>query len=305
MNKKIGALIITYNPVIEQLRKNIYVARKQVSTCLIVDNGSENIKQIDENMEPLGVKIIHLRENRGIAAAQNEGFKYFKKTNIEWVLTLDQDSLIPEDTIKKYIETGKLSDNQTAIITGTYYDRHWTKTQRDSIMGKSPEKISEKEFVISSNNLVNVTAWASVFGFDEHLFIDMVDYDFDAKLILSGYKIWQVNDVVLDHAVGEVVHRPVLEKILLLPESGLLADHPAFRQYYIYRNTIIFSKRYPQLYGRKFVSLRCFFATRRMFIYKNSVSKIKSAWKGIFDGIKYDVNNDQKFMEMKKNKFIK
>lgn len=293
---KIGGLIITYNPSLITLEENIKAAKKQVDTCLIVDNGSNNVDELNSVSLRYDITTVKLHKNVGIAGAQNEGFKYFKLHGFDWVLTLDQDSVIPEDTISEYLRSNKLSDNNTGIVTAKYYDRNWTSVQREALVYAGEQSVIEKKLVISSGNLVRVSAWDKVGGFDEFLFIDMVDYDFDAKLILAGYKIWQANSVTMAHAVGEVIHKPILEKFLLLPESGILADHPVFRQYYIYRNSIIFEKRFPMFGKKKLLILRSFFATRRMLVYENSFSKFKASWQGVVDGIKYNPNKDDQFL---------
>lgn len=301
MDINIGAVIVTYNPKINELKRNIKAIMFQVNQCLIVDNDSNNIFKIEDVASDLGCEIVKLSCNKGIAGAQNEGFRFFKNRSVEWVLTLDQDSLVPKNLISEYLKTNKLSDETSGIITASYFDRNWSEAQKKNLMYQGNQDVIKKDFVISSGNLVRTSAWEKVGGFDDFLFIDMVDYDFNAKLLLANYQIWQANKVVLNHAVGEVVHKPILEKILVLPESGLLADHSKNRQYYIYRNSLIFDKRYPMFGHKKLITARTIFATRRMFIYKNSFSKLMASWHGIFDGIKYNSKTDKEFQQTLKN----
>ena len=42
----IGALIVTFNPDLDVLLRNIQAIRQQVNRVLIVDNGSKNINEI-------------------------------------------------------------------------------------------------------------------------------------------------------------------------------------------------------------------------------------------------------------------
>lgn len=300
---KIGSVIVTYNPNLDILKKNIQRSKAQVDECILVDNNSNNINELKLLAASENVNVIHLDKNEGIAAAQNKGFIYFDNNQFQWVLTLDQDSLIPYDTLDKYKNTKKMNCESTAIISAKYFDRNWTDAQKNALVYQGKESVIEKKMVISSGNLVKISAWKKVNGFDESLFIDMVDYDFCVKLGIARYKIWQANEVVMEHAVGDVIHKPILEKILFLPETGLLADHSAFRQYYIYRNTIIFNKRFPNVENKKMMILRTILSTRRMFVYKNTVSKIRSSMSGIIDGIKYNPSKDKKFLStMKKVK---
>lgn len=293
--ENIGCVIVTYNPSLEALHDNLLLVKEQVKAIVVVDNGSTNGEKIENMVVETGLIFVSLGENMGIAAAQNRGLSELSKREFEWALTLDQDSKIPEKLVHEYEKSGKMSELSTGIITAGYFDRNWTSKQIKSLTYQGSKPVTKVDFVISSGNLVRISAWRAVKGFDEFLFIDMVDYDFDAKLLLKGYQIWQVNTVSLDHAVGKVIHRPVLEHLLLLPETGLLADHPAFRQYYIYRNTIIFNKRYPMFIHKKFIVLRSFIATRRMLVYSNSLRKLASSWHGIVDGARYKASQDTNF----------
>ena len=61
---KIGCIIVTFNPDIKQLVRNLASVSKQVSMVYIVDNGSYNyhnitgLKKIYDNL-----KIIELKKN--------------------------------------------------------------------------------------------------------------------------------------------------------------------------------------------------------------------------------------------------
>ena len=295
MNKKIAALVVTYNPEISRLQINLENLKKQINNVLVVDNGSVNISDVSDVCDVINVDLIKAGVNKGIAAAQNIGFNNLRVHDIEWVLTLDQDSLLPNKTIDAFRNSGKMEDESTGIIAISYYDRNWSEKQKRKFQYNGKNSILEKDFTISSGNLVNIKAWGVVGGFDEFLFIDMVDYDFDAKLKLAGYKSWQLTNVFLNHEIGKVIHKPLLETILFLPDKGRLADHSAFRQYYIYRNSIIFYRRYPMFFKKRMLVLRTFLSTRRLFVYDHPIEKLKKAWKGIADGNRYNPVKDKQF----------
>lgn len=76
----IGAVIVTFNPEIDRIRENINAIVNQVSCVLIVDNASKNITDIMELIDGIdSVKLITLKDNLGIAAAQNTGMNFFEK----------------------------------------------------------------------------------------------------------------------------------------------------------------------------------------------------------------------------------
>lgn len=297
---KIAGLIVTYNPNFGVLKRNIDSCINQVSRIVIVDNASNNIKEVEKLQREYGIDLLKLNKNIGIAGAQNKGFCFLKNKGYDWVLNLDQDSKIPSNLINSFENSNKLL-KKTGIIAASYIDKNWSeKKKKEFRENKHSTNIEKKRIVISSGNLVNVNAWYDVDGFDESLFIDFVDFDFDTKLIIAGYDIYQINDVYIVHSIGSRITRGFLSKILLLPDIATTSDHGVVRQYYIYRNSMIFYKRYSDLYKKKFLVLRTIFATRRILLYKYKKEKFKSAFKGIIDGAKYSPNEDFKFQNIMK-----
>ena len=93
----ICAVIVTYNPDVSVLQKNINSILKQISHCLIVDNGSKEYKL--ENIDESSVKIISLKDNKGIAYALNVGLKYCSDNKYKLLLSMDQDTILCENSI--------------------------------------------------------------------------------------------------------------------------------------------------------------------------------------------------------------
>lgn len=290
---KIGCLIITYNPDLQRLEDNLINCTQQISNVVIVDNGSKNISSVQNMCRMFNSHLISLNKNIGIAGAQNRGFHYLQGQGYNWVLTLDQDSIIPLNMIEAFIKSQKLK-NDTGIITPAYTDENWNGKKK---LNKQANNIviTRKNLVISSGNLVNVKAWETVDGFDEDLFIDLVDFDFDAKLNIAGYKIFQLDNIYLRHSIGIKIKKSPIIKFILLCDAAI-SDHSAARQYYIYRNSIIFHKRYAA-YKKRFLIVRTLIATRRILLYRNRREKFLSAIKGINDGMRYSTNRDVKFQK--------
>ncbi|MFT8869625.1 glycosyltransferase, partial [Liquorilactobacillus nagelii] len=292
MTDKIGALLVTFNPNIPKLKESLNRIINQVSKVIIVDNGSNNISSIKKLSVQLEIKLLDLKKNYGIAGAQNRGFEFFFKNNFKWVLTLDQDTMVPFDTVKKMRASKKFKDSSTAILAMKYYDPDWKSAQIKRVTEKQRENETQKWRIISSGNLVRTDVWNLVDGFDEWLFIDQVDFDFNAKVILAGYKIWQVNNLIMEHEIGKSIKKPVLTMMLLFKPNEFILDHSPMREYYIARNTIVYSKRYSNHADLEKFKTNLFheiIMTRKILLYqKPRIKKIQASWRGIVDGIKYD-----------------
>jgi rhamnosyltransferase len=288
---RIDAVVVTYNPEINLLKENVKSIESQVDVVFIVDNGSGNYSQIATVVQNFAenIELIRLKHNVGIAAAQNYGFEAALKDSASWVLTMDQDSIFPQNGISTFVTSTEFEKFDTGIMAPNFYDK------RIGLKEKEGKPVEVVDFIISSGNLVSVRAWQAVGGFDEWMFIDYVDFDFDAKLARKGYKIVQFNSVTMRHELGTPPkNRPILRKLLMFSDEAVINDHSAFRQFYYYRNTLVFWKRYPEMLDKQrkawhsrhlFLSLLS--SMRRFFLFEHPWKKFFMASRGLLTGIMY------------------
>lgn len=86
--------IVLYNPDLGRLKENIESICKQVDKVILIDNGSDNIREIEDLIkEYLNCILLKNGENMGIAYALNQILKYAYENDVKWFLTLDQDSV--------------------------------------------------------------------------------------------------------------------------------------------------------------------------------------------------------------------
>lgn len=231
---KIFAGIILYNPEIERLKENIAAILPQVEKVLLVDNGSTNIglvKEVIKNNQK--IELIENLENKGIAFALNQLVSTAKLSSVQWILTLDQDSVVPSNIIKKYQENILLPD--IGIITCRIIDRNVGDM---NIMYSDSTELEEVDYCITSASLTNTYAVESIGGFDNKLFIDCVDHDICIRLKNAGYRIMRNNKVELLHEVG---HSKIVR---FFGNDSIVFNHSAFRHYYIIRNNVILLKKF-------------------------------------------------------------
>lgn len=289
-SQNIGAIIVTYNPEIERLEENISAVLEQFHDVLIVDNNSQNIKEIRAVVsKQSAVTIIELDDNMGIAYAQNIGVEYYQNLQNKWVLMLDQDTVIPENAYRRMISLPQFNSEQTGILGMRYLP---IDTDLD---------VHKVTRIIASGNLINIDAWDKVGGFDNELFIDQVDFDFDYKLQLAGFDIWQIDSLKLKHDVGKKPTHIHYTKFLSKLFNLNIVEHSEMRQYYIQRNSLIMKKRYPEFVKQRNLA----YLTLRMilfsFSYEKPFKKIKAGLKGLAEARHYDPKKDINFQEFKKS----
>lgn len=245
--------IVLYNPNTDRLANEINSIIEQVDKICLFDNGSENIDKVEQyilqDIPNEKIKLLKSNINLGIGAALNKIFEYANNNNYEYVLTLDHDSICPNDMIKKYVNylkipnVGMLCPNIIDKNMATYF---YLKGSTD----KGYEFINR---TIQSGALVNVESWSNVGGFDEAMFIDFVDFDFCKRLTNYDYRILKVNSIVLDHELGKkekTIYADFFNKVyektgkrlfLYFTYKNVFSND---RCYYSSRNNIIYIKRY-------------------------------------------------------------
>ncbi len=224
--------IITYNPDISRLQENVEAIYPQVDSLVIVDNGSSNCNDI-QNLLKSKPKVRYAlnSNNAGVAKALNVMASKTVELGAEWLLTLDQDSVVAENMMAEYAKY--TSDSTVGIITCRYVDRN-----TDNIDQISPQ---ENRFIprcITSGTYMNLNVWKHIGGFYEPLFIDQVDFDYCYTLKEHGYRILQVGNTYLLHEIGK--SKPVT----LFGNYHIAFNHSPSRYYYMIRNMIVVAKRH-------------------------------------------------------------
>lgn len=237
INGKILAGIVLYNPDLVRLQENITAIYNQVDKVYLFDNGSDNICETKELLNDFPrVLLIESLENIGIAAALNRLVSTAKKDGINWLLTLDQDSIVPVNIIseyKKYVNVERLGMICCKILDRNFGEK---KQEKEHATG-----VEEVELCITSASAINVYAWEEVGGYCEDMFIDGVDFDICLSLKEYGYKVLRINDVELLHEVGHG------RKVSLFWKEELIFNHNPLRCYYMIRNNVLLGNRHNQL----------------------------------------------------------
>ena len=253
------ALIVTFNPN-ERLLLSLENLKSVVIHVVIVDNDSSDKSLMDHiktNFNEKVLTILELSSNLGIAGALNHGIKYIKEQfNIDYILTLDQDTIIIQHDIDAVIrDANQMFDKIGIIALG---------------MNKTGELIRYREidYVITSGNLVRVEIF-NILQFREEFFMDQIDFDFDFEVRKLGYKIILADGNLIDHRLGI--------------KFGKLIYEPQFRIYYIIRNsTVLLTER--KLPITNYVSQIAYWSLSSV-LHDGIVSYSKIFIEGIIDGI--------------------
>lgn len=299
----IAAGIVIYFPNEERFIDNLQSIIKQVSKVYIYDNGSGdtlkvNLKKIFSDK----ITIIGDGNNIGLSKALNSIMEFATEERQEWLITLDQDSICPDDLIKKYKYYVQKED--IAIICPQVRDK-----RRVYMKPIISEDIVFVEKCITSASLTRISAWKSVGGFDNKLFIDLIDDDFCKKLIINGWKIVRVNNIILDQEFGNIqLKSPWVVKIILyfaekIKDQDLRINISKLtykknvdprRVYYTNRNIIYLNEKYKKDNGISYKAYHCKSYLGFMFTFnlpsfirgRQKIKILKAIITGIRDGRK-------------------
>lgn len=269
----IAAGIVLFNPDLHRLADNLLSVIGQTDSVILVDNGSDNIEQIQSFIYSLTdcrhVDLISNKENLGIAEALNQICRWAEANAYQWVLTLDQDSVCSESMVAEMMKYTK--DERVGMVCPSIVDLNI----RDYC--PSSEGVSAVDFCITSGTLLRITSWKAVGGFWSDLFIDMVDADMSWSICEKGLSILKVHSALLNHEIGKACMVPF--------RGGYTADfnHSALRDYYIIRNTLAVCRKHgKRLLGLKW-NLKKFYLVNRF--ESDRTSKNRMMLLGLVDGL--------------------
>lgn len=283
----ISATIVLFNPDLDKLKENIDAVLPQVDHLFVVDNAPQNF---DFNImsrwyDASNTNKIHYipnDTNRGIAYALNRGIESAKKCGDEWLLTLDQDSVIPKNLISRYMKA-ILDHEKCGMVT--------CKVDYNGVRKETVQKADEiVDFAITSGALLNIQVCYEIGGYDESMFIDGVDFEYCFRLRENGYSIIRAGDVLLKHELGD------LKIVSILGKRISVENHNAFRTYYISRNYIYCVRKHEGYYSKyQCVMNELILITKVLLFEKEKFKKLKSILHGIWEGIHMEIS-DRKYL---------
>ena len=133
---------------------------------------------------------------------------------------------------------------------------------------------------ITSGSLINCRAFETLAGFKEELFIDGVDFEFCWNLKKHGYSLYQLNNVLMQHQLGETKEYKLFGRHLFY-----VTNHNCIRRYYMTRNSLYVRKLHGDIMPRHFIPfLPSIISFLKIVLFeKDVVRKLRARKLGIRD----------------------
>lgn len=232
---RVAAVVILYNPdqyIIENIKSYI----NQVTELFIVDNSEIPNRLIKEFSDSIThSEYIFNNENLGVATALNIGAERAISKKCSYLLTMDQDSIAPNNLVGSLLHEVKNRENVGLIspVHSNVFDTH-KKLQNIGI--------SKVNTVMTSGNLLSLEAYKSVGGFNENFFIDYVDVEYCLRLHSNNYNVYRLSNVVLEHNEANLSEKKIFN-FKFYP-----TNNAPFRIYYKTRNLLYLKENYKKKY---------------------------------------------------------
>lgn len=249
----VSAVIVTWQAHLPALQRLLASLLQQRCPVIVIDNGSDNIIELRELVAglehdfPALTTLVSWDQNKGLAAAMNEGLQQVKNAGCPLVLLFDQDSQITEDFVPAMLAQWarlqtlaggsshhqppaaigpRLTDPQTGRRTPFRCFR-WRR-RSDCAVDAYPG-LYEADFLISSGSLISMSALQIIGDMKASYFIDNIDLEWCFRARAKGFSLYGTDHATLIHRIGEDSANPLVR-------SGVMVQHSPLRSYYSTRN---------------------------------------------------------------------
>ena len=294
----VAAIVVTHNPDLQSLRAAVHAVAGQVSQVVVIDNASANfapdwLQELDGQFDA-DLHLLPQAVNLGIGTGHNVGIRWAKEHGAAFVLLLDQDSQVHANMVARLrLAFTDLTRCKVAVagLGPRYRDNDnggLSKFVKVGSLGFTPLQCDDEnaavkaDFLISSGSLLSLAALDAIGLMDESLFIDHVDTEWCFRAGAHGFALYGVCNAVMTHRLGEQ------RKTIWFSRARIVPFHHPFRYYYIFRNSVLLSRRpYMPRNWKIANAIRCL----NMAIYfglfaPNRLACLKMMAMGLIDGFK-------------------
>lgn len=269
-------VIVTFNPMIDRLQKNIDEAYKQVDKLIIYDNFSMNIDDVKSLCKEKNIELIQYDKNYGIATPLFDSVIYADELGYEYILTLDQDSYASANMVDELLNVIN-KDNNIAMVGARAVDERRTNEEGDA----ETDNIIDTHRLITSGALSRVKAILEVGNYNKELFIDYVDFEICYRLFIKGYKLYKCNSAILNHRPGNPVSHSFFGFKITTE------NYSPFRLYYFMRNATYCKNTYQDLLPSNEFEFLKFYRLKTglkiLFFEKDKIKKFRALAQGKTD----------------------
>ena len=246
IRQQIAAVIVTFQPDLKALNDELAALCDQVDYLIVVDNGSRNQQELQQQLLQYDAHLESLPANTGVAHAQNVGIALAKRLGALCVLLMDQDSVPSADMVAHLHEVMlrlTAEGGRVAAVGPRYIDERYEEMPCfNRVRGIRMERygcdgvpqVIEADYLIASGSLIPLAVLDHVGEMADNLFIDYIDIEWGLRAKAAGFISYGVCAARLDHSLGENPIRFWGRNISV---------HSPIRNYYFVRNALLIYRK--------------------------------------------------------------
>ncbi|WP_434530794.1 glycosyltransferase family 2 protein [Haloarcula sp. NS06] len=186
---------------------------------IVVDNGSKDGSIERLQSEYSWCEFVLNEENKGFAKGNNAGISYALDTEAEYVLLLNDDTIVTQDFLQPLVNAMQTYDNVAAVggvnlhadsgeVHNAGYAFHpWIAAKGELYRKPKESEPYSVDYVQSCLILLNPDFLAEHGLLNENYFLGMEDVDLAWKARENGWKVLTAPDSRIRHHVGETSTR--------------------------------------------------------------------------------------------------
>ncbi|MCK5491011.1 MAG: glycosyltransferase family 2 protein [Candidatus Pacebacteria bacterium] len=221
MQKKVHIILLNWNneedtiECIESLKKINYNNYK----IIVVDNGSEKESILKIEKQYFDLCIIKNENNLGFAGGNNIGIKYAINNNADYVLLINNDTIVDENFLTELVEVGETDEKNGLLGSKIYFHSeknliwsaggkvNWLKNKGthiglDEIDDGQYDEIKEVDYLTGCCLLIKREVIEKIGVLEEDYFLYYEDTDFSLRAQNVGYKCIYVPASKIYHKIS-------------------------------------------------------------------------------------------------------
>ena len=232
----VTAVVVLYRPDREEFLASLSSYVRGLDAVFVLDNSEESDAELVSELARFPNVHYHaFGRNTGLSQAYNEGIRLSRLKNADWILFMNQDSTFLSNPLERYL---KVASDDVALLCPRY-----STFKQKAVEGKGTTEVS---FAQTSGTFLSSKAIDEIGFFDENLFLEWVDVDYCMRLKKKGLRIFQVDDIVLDHRPGTP------RTVRVLWKKVTYSSYSPLRKYYLVRGALYLRRKHhrPSLYAK-------------------------------------------------------
>jgi rhamnosyltransferase len=242
------AVVVCYQPdvtAVVALAQQLRVMGR--ADVLLVENteSPDACERLKAAVACVGAEVVCQGMNLGVAEAHNIALRLARQRGYRYVLLLDQDTRLEDDTLPRLVATLdalRASGERVAGVGAAFSDPRGQTVFPFVRLGRlrmHPVPVTaagpvECDLLISSGCLIPLDAVEAVGLLDSGFFIDYVDMEWCARARARGWKVFGVPEARMRHTIGDAT---------LTVLGRTIPVHSPQRQYYLIRNALLFARK--------------------------------------------------------------